>query len=756
MPRDTATVVDIRPQADRDEIARFVQIMFARADHDTFISLRAFIDGKEQDTPFDRDHWATVPVGDAVVVEHAVALAQRCATASKAAVFCPPVCTFKDAISAGAGNLANGLAVVVECDANPTASLKRLEAILGPATVVVASGGLWRNPTTGDNEPKLHIYWVLAEPTRTDEEHGRLKAARRLACELVGADATAVPIVHPLRWPGSLHRKSTPRLARIFGGNSERAINLDEKLPILMDEAGWSDVEIAREPGQREAPLAALQSALDVLPNADLDWDEWNKTGLALWAATGGSDSGLALWAMWSAKSEKNDPQMTRARWAHFKEHPPNSIGAGSIFYWAKRADPNWQLPKEKTWLTKNGVIVANAVENLELAVERLELTLKYDEFARRMLVNGEPMTDELVNHFWFEVERRFAFSPKNDKWFKFIIDAAMQNRFHPVRDYLGGLIWDGVKRIDTWLINYAGARDSEYVRAVSRLVLIAAVRRVRQPGCKFDEMLILQSKTQGWDKSTALATLAVRPEWFTDSVDLGLSDKEANEQLPGRWIAEISDLRNRKRDVAHVKAFLSRQVDSARKAYGRLREDVPRQCVLFGTTNEERWAIDPTGNRRFWPVTLGRPFDVEALRRNRDQLWAEAAAAEAAGESIRLSELLWKAAGEAQDAITVADPWVDALAAVGLETMKGQIRSVDVWTILDIEPGRQTQEQNNRMGQAMRKLGWEARQIRCDGQRVSGYVKGTADEREKKRIFVDRDTVIRALSVGYGDELDV
>ena len=204
--------------------------------------------------------------------------------------------------------------------------------------------------------------------------------------------------------------------------------------------------------------------------------------------------------------------------------------------------------------------------------------------------------------------------------------------RFHPVLDHLMALPkWDGVARLDTWLIDCAEAEDTEYTRAVSRLPLLAAVRRVRQPGCKFDEMLTLQG-LQGSGKSSALAILAGNPEWFSDQISFSARDKEVIEQLAGFWIIEVAELKGmRTAEIEHRKAFMSRQRDRGRLAYAMTVSDVPRQCIFIGTTNEERFLRDYTGHRRDWPVRVGR-FDLGRLRRDRDQLWAEAVVREAKG----------------------------------------------------------------------------------------------------------------------------
>ncbi len=415
-------------------------------------------------------------------------------------------------------------------------------------------------------------------------------------------------------------------------------------------------------------------------------------------------------------------------------------------------------LQTDADWLCNKGVIIANALHNMQLAMRRLDVRLRYNEFADQMLVTVDTgaeqnLEDQVVNRLWFQVEEEFGFVPPLERFRTFLSDAAWQNRFHPVREYLSGLAWDRKPRIDSWLFDYAGIgrRDDDgynrYVAAVGRLILVAGVRRIRQPGCKFDEMLVLISEKQGTAKSTSLAILARRPEWFTDSVDLGMNDKEAIEQMRGKWIAEVPELRGRKRDVDRIKAFLSRQHDRARLAYGRFRTEVGRSFILFGTANDVRFLLDSTGNRRFWPI-VGTNFDTEALERDADQLWAEAAAAEAAGESIRLAQELWAAAEAVQLESQVEDPWVELL-RTAFGDWQGRIRADSVWLLLGVEPGRRSQYDNERMGAAMRQLGWKRTEspIRFQGGTARGYTRGDGVE----EITVDCDPHFGSVTASLG-----
>jgi len=213
----------------------------------------------------------------------------------------------------------------------------------------------------------------------------------------------------------------------------------------------------------------------------------------------------------------------------------------------------------------------------------------------------------------------------------------ARERSVHPVRDYLSSLTWDQVPRIDVWLERYLGVRpdaaNAGYVAAVGARWLISAVARIYKPGCKADHLLILEGD-QGTLKSSAIAAL-VSPEWFAD--ELGeMGSKDTALQLCGKWVIELPELDSLTRsEVSRAKAFLSRQADHFRPPYARRPDDFPRQCVFVGTCNRETYLQDETGGRRFWPVVYCQ-IDLDALRCDRDQLWAEAL------EQFRAGAIWW------------------------------------------------------------------------------------------------------------------
>lgn len=377
----------------------------------------------------------------------------------------------------------------------------------------------------------------------------------------------------------------------------------------------------------------------------------------------------------------------------------------------------------------KGGKTVLGTPANIELAIRRLGIRLSYDEFANRMLVEGlegfgPALRDEAVNRMRIRIAEQFQLKTEKTFFYDVVQDIAWRETFHPVRDYLDGLEWDGTPRLDCWLPTFAGAKDDEYTRAVGATILIAAVRRVRQPGVKFDEMVVFESET-GLNKSSALALLAVHQDWFTDGLPLGRPSKEVIEIIGGKWIIECAELEGLTQDkVANIKGFLSRQVDRARAAYGRLVQEVPRQCVFFGSTNHSQYLFDSTGNRRFWPMKITK-FDLHALKRDRDQLWAEAATREAKGESIRLPEHLWAVAAEEQAARLTVDPWQERLEAL-LGDRQGVIRGSDIWRLLEIPIGSLQQKHGAQIGGIMQALGFVRKQKRLGGGNPVGvYVRG-------------------------------
>lgn len=408
--------------------------------------------------------------------------------------------------------------------------------------------------------------------------------------------------------------------------------------------------------------------------------------------------------------------------------------------------------------------VVANHQGNVRLALSRIGVELSFDEFSRNFMIEGpldaplHVLEDHEVVRLYLAIEERFGFRPIKDYFRDVVEDECRQHPYHPVKDYLNGLKWDGTFRTEEWLITTAGAEDAPFVRAVSKAFLIAAVKRIFEPGCKFDEMLVLESEVQGLNKSQAISTLTRHWEWYSDSLPLDGDDKKVIEQTRGKWILEAGELKGmRKSEVEHLKAFLSRQVDRSRLAWGKLTAEVPRCFVIVGTTNSFIYLKDSTGNRRFWPVRISA-FDLVKLAEAVDQLWAEAVACWRAGEDCRLDPKLWGAAAEEQEARLAIDPWIDMIASRldQAEVTTGKMTCDRARQIIDMGEGQWTHEAMTRFSEAIKQLGWEHKRKKHRGIATWHYAKGKDAGEQERVIYVGRRKLGGDLVIKYEDEIDV
>ena len=260
-------------------------------------------------------------------------------------------------------------------------------------------------------------------------------------------------------------------------------------------------------------------------------------------------------------------------------------------------------------------------------------------------------------------LEKNYKLSSK-DKIFDALNLVAQEHAFHPIRDYLDSCEWDGVPRVETLFVDYLGAEDCPYTRAITRKTLAAAVARIYEPGCKFDHVLTLRGK-QGIGKSTFIKKLGVK--WSSDSVST-LQGKESYEQLLGVWLIELSELSAlRKFEIETIKMYITKQTDRFRPAYGRRIQEFPRQCVFFATTNSSAILRDSSGNRRWWILdTPNKPtknWGTEFTPDEVKQVWAEAKAIYEAGEPLYLNAEMEEAARQVQAMYEEENPKVGIVA---------------------------------------------------------------------------------------------
>lgn len=293
--------------------------------------------------------------------------------------------------------------------------------------------------------------------------------------------------------------------------------------------------------------------------------------------------------------------------------------------------------PEQSDWRDR---LLVNREGNLKSDISNIDLVLQNDDdwcgvlgycdFSYRIIKRKPPpyeygevgeWTDADNTRLRIWLSNKYGFTPKAADAQDAVLVAAQARRFHPVREYLNSLRWDGQRRVRSWLHTYLGADPNDYTELAGMKWLVSAVARVMRPGCKADAMIILEGG-QGLGKSTALRILG--GEWFTDS-HFNLGEKDGYQLIQGVWICEMGELDSfNKAESTRAKQFMSTQQDRFRPSYGRNAETFPRQCVFAGTTNQEQYLKDATGNRRSWPVYCRRLASL-LLEADRDQLWAEA-----------------------------------------------------------------------------------------------------------------------------------
>lgn len=335
--------------------------------------------------------------------------------------------------------------------------------------------------------------------------------------------------------------------------------------------------------------------------------------------------------------------------------------------------DPDWQ---KKLDVDKKGNVYGT-IDNILLILENdpyLKGRIGYDDFEKCEVAIAElpwrkvtPMTRRLADKddsaIRYYLEKTYGISNKTKTEDAMSVHAIRES-FHPVRDYLNGLEWDGEARMERLLIDYQGAEDTEYTRTVTRKMLIAAVARVFEPGVKFDYVLVLVGD-QGMKKSSLVGKLGL--QWFSDSFST-VDGKEAFEQLQGVWLVEMAELSAlHKQEVEKIKHFITKREDRYRVAYGKRVEKFPRQCVFFATTNKRDFLRDPTGDRRYWPVMVNITTPVKDVFKDLTteeigQIWAEAMVNYELGENLYLEPKMAAKATQIQKDHTAEHPWMDAI----------------------------------------------------------------------------------------------
>lgn len=334
-------------------------------------------------------------------------------------------------------------------------------------------------------------------------------------------------------------------------------------------------------------------------------------------------------------------------------------------------ADIDTDNENESSFITKLEVDkkgrYKNTIDNIVIILEEDEIfknKIGLNEFTHQISIKKDLPWNKVKNKkygdMWTDADdsnlRHYLEKVYNIKSQQAVFDAitvvARKYSFHPIKDYLNSLTWDKKERVEKLFIDYLGAEDNEYTKAVAKKILVAAVSRIFNPGIKFDYMAVFVGP-QGIGKSHLINLLG--KDWYSDSINT-VQGKEAYEQLQEAWIVEMAELSaTKKAESEAVKHFISKREDIYRVAYGRRVEKFPRQCVFFGTTNENEFLKDKTGNRRYWPIKVGvnkirKSMFKELMEDEINQIWAEAVHLYRSGEKLILEGNSLKIATENQE----------------------------------------------------------------------------------------------------------
>lgn len=374
--------------------------------------------------------------------------------------------------------------------------------------------------------------------------------------------------------------------------------------------------------------------------------------------------------------------------------------------------------------VNKNGAAVADEA-NVLLALEKaqeLNAVARWDDFAQQLLLADgatlglagapRPWQDSDTTALQTYIQQAAIPRIGREK-----IDSALllhargSFSFHPVREYLRALAWDGVPRLGSFPVTHLGAtlgrQPQTYVTSAFTAWAISAVARIEQPGCQADYVVVLEGG-QGVRKSSAMRLLA-SDAWFSDSLPHDLGHKDAAAHLHGKWLIELPELAQfRRSEIETVKAYITRRIEKFRPSYGRHEIAFPRQCIFVGSTNAQEYLVDDTGNRRFWPINCGQ-VDLDAIARDRDQLWAEAVTLYQSGAIWYLPpEIEALAATETATRVS-CDPWhkmvADALAI--LPPHQVEVSPGEILEKMDIQKEQRHAKNAARVGAILRALGW-------------------------------------------------
>ena len=612
-------------------------------------------------------------------------------------------------------------AELLHVDIDNLGGLDRLRGFNPSPTAVVFSGGGY------------HAYWLLDTPSSDFALVERLNAALAKA---LGGDVCAIDVSRLLRVPYTINLPNDKKRERgrepVESYVVEELTDFTRRYPIEELAGALRDFTQLRDSASlpSSAPARSVELDEDGLPVGLSEFDR----RLAI-------DGPMAGPCEYHSRSEG----VWRFLCQCARLHVPLAVSAGIITnrryaisesildkpkpseHAMRQAERAWEAVHSDFERTAQGLI-KSTLRNTLLAISKLGIDCWYDSFKRRRYIQGQivkefsgKVTDDAEIGLRTLILREFGFDPTAQHVHDSVRALALENTRNTMAEHFNSLEWDGERRLDGFLVDYCGAEDTPLNRSIGPKVFMAAVRRVRHPGTKFDTVMVLQGP-QGGGKSSLL-TIMAGPENFSDQSILSVEPRAQMELVEGVLIFEIAELEGlTKTEATKVKAFLSRTEDRGRVAYGRNREEQPRTCIFVGTTNESHYLKDTTGNRRFWPVKVGQ-IDLQSIERDRDQLWAEAAAREADGEHITLEPSLYAAAAEVQEEVLEVDPWEDVLRHVPGDLFGAEYRIATntIFGHLGLTAPHQKGQDAKRVAAVMRRLGWFGpKAMRFDGNEKS------------------------------------
>lgn len=503
--------------------------------------------------------------------------------------------------------------------------------------------------------------------------------------------------------------------------------------------------------------LGELLAVLD--PHDFNDNESWLKLAMSCHSATQGG--GLQAFIDWSVQDSQysDHHELIRTRWESFQS---DGITAGTLYKHVidsgngEMVRPNANALFGEAELSQTDRALVNqavqlsvqfdrgrdgkpkrTVGNVKIAIQNLGIIPRRNMLTQANYIEGSTdllqeffpevataVDDDLLHGIRAAITDHYHFEPSIPQVSEGLSAMALLRPWHPIKEYFSTLSWDGIDRIGGFFTRYCGSPQTEYTIAVAEVMLKAAVARVMRPGIKFDCMVILEGN-QGCGKSTMVSILG--GEWALEGLPQksDLNHKDVIQQIQGHWIVEVEELAvMRKSDVDSMKAFLTRTTDKARFAYAREAKEYPRQCIFIGTTNDDEYLLDSTGNRRFLPIEVGQ-INLPMLAEDRDQIWAQAVQlwnVKPTPEALMLPASLWGDAAEEQSARRVQDPIEMRLSQFLKEHAdRDFLRLEDVMiNVLGKQPGQSDLGDMRRVTRAVQAIkGWKNGRREIEGESV-------------------------------------